>query len=148
MLSSNLLAWIFDTNRLIGTNYKDWLWNLRIILNFEKLIHVLDQKMSMLSARPSLDQWAVIDKWMDEDNKARCYQKRYQAFQTTWQSFQSGDSFDNLIVCEQGSWLDILYTWLLQNWRTPWWLAWGGTAHLGAYVWQPPQWFDAWPPHP
>ena len=43
MSSANPLACILDTNRLIGTNYKDWLQNLKIILSFEKLTHILDQ---------------------------------------------------------------------------------------------------------
>ena len=73
MSSSNSLAHILDTNRLIDTNYKDWLWNLRIILNFEKLTHVLDQEVPVLSAHPFSDQRAALEKWMDEDNKAKCY---------------------------------------------------------------------------
>ena len=27
----------------------------------------------MLSAHPSLDQHAALEKWMDKDNKAKCY---------------------------------------------------------------------------
>ena len=73
MSSSNPLVHILDTNRLTGTNYKDWLWNLRIILNFEKLTHVLDQKVPELSTRLSADPRATLEKWMDEDNKTKCY---------------------------------------------------------------------------
>ena len=35
MSASNLLARILETNRLIGSNFKDWLQNLKIILSFE-----------------------------------------------------------------------------------------------------------------
>ena len=56
MSSSNPLVRIFDTNRLIGPNYKDWLRNLKIILSFEKLTHILDQDAPVLVAHPSLDQ--------------------------------------------------------------------------------------------
>ena len=73
MSSSNLLIRIFDTNKMTGTNYKDWLQNLRIILNFEKLTHILDQKVPALPARPSVNQRATLEKWMNEDNKAKCY---------------------------------------------------------------------------
>ena len=73
VLSANLLARILDINRLIGTNYKDWLWNLRIVLNSEKLTHVLDQDASVLPAHPSSNQWAALEKWMDKDNKVKYY---------------------------------------------------------------------------
>ena len=73
MSSSNLLARIFDTNRLTGTNYKDRLQNLRIVLNSEKLIYVLDQEVPALPARPSADQRAALKKWIDEDNKVKYY---------------------------------------------------------------------------
>ena len=73
MLSSNPLARILDTNRLTGTNYKDWLQNLRIVLSFEKLNHVLNQDAPVLPAHPSPDQRAALEKWMDEDNKTKCY---------------------------------------------------------------------------
>ena len=43
MLASNPLAHILEINHLTGTNYKDWLKNLRIVLTLEKLSHVLDQ---------------------------------------------------------------------------------------------------------
>ena len=64
MLSSNSLAQILDTNRLTGINYKDWLQNLRIILNFKKLTHILDQEVPALPARPSTNQQAALEKWM------------------------------------------------------------------------------------
>ena len=73
MSSANPLARILDTNKLIGTNYKDWFRNLRIILSSEKLTHILDQDAHVLPARPSSDQRAVFEKWMDEDNKVKCY---------------------------------------------------------------------------
>ncbi|XP_073104801.1 uncharacterized protein [Elaeis guineensis] len=73
MSSSNPLARILDTNRLTGTNYKNWLQNLRIVLNSEKLTHVLDQEAPELPARLSADQRATLEKWINENNKAKCY---------------------------------------------------------------------------
>ena len=73
MSASNPLARILDTHRLIGSNYKDWLRNYKIILNFEKLTHILDQDPSILPARSSTEQRASLKKWIDEDNKARYY---------------------------------------------------------------------------
>ena len=73
MSSANLLARILDTHRLTDTNCNDWLQNLRIILSSEKLTHVLDQDAPVLPARPSSDQRPILEKWMNEDNKAKYY---------------------------------------------------------------------------
>ena len=73
MSASNPLARILDTHRLTGPNYKDWLRNYKIVLGSEKLTHVLDQDPPTLPARPSTEQRASLDKWTDEDNKARYY---------------------------------------------------------------------------
>ena len=73
MSASNLLARILDTNRLTGINFKDWFRNLRIVLSSEKLLHVLDQDTLVLSAHPSLQQKVAHEKWLEEDNKVRCY---------------------------------------------------------------------------
>ena len=42
MLSSNPLAQILDTDRLIESNHNDWLQNLRLDFNSEKLTHILN----------------------------------------------------------------------------------------------------------
>ena len=62
MSASNPLAHIFETNHLIGTNYKDWLRNLRIILISEKLDHVLDQEPIVLSNHPTAEQRVAFEK--------------------------------------------------------------------------------------
>ena len=53
MSASNPLAHILDTHRLTGSNYKDWLWNFKIIFDSKKLTHVLDQDSPTLLAHPS-----------------------------------------------------------------------------------------------
>ena len=55
MLASNPLARILKINHLTGTNYKDWLRNLKIVLTFEKLGHVLDQESIVLSNHPTAE---------------------------------------------------------------------------------------------
>ena len=42
MVSSLLLRGILDANKLTGSNYVDWLRNLRIILAQEKISYILD----------------------------------------------------------------------------------------------------------
>ena len=39
----------------------------------KKLTHVLNQDPPTLSAHPSVEQRASLDKWIDEDNKVRYY---------------------------------------------------------------------------
>ena len=69
----NTLARILETNRLTDNNFKDWLRNLKIILTLEKLSHVLDQDPIVLPNRPTTEQRAAFEKWMDEDNRVKCY---------------------------------------------------------------------------
>ena len=73
MSASNPLAWILETNRLIENNYKDWLRNLRIILNSEKISYVLDQKPLFLPNRPTTESRIAFKKWADDDKKVKCY---------------------------------------------------------------------------
>ena len=73
MSTSNLLTHIFETNQLIGSNYKDWLKNLRIILTSEKIGYVLDQDAPTLPACPTVEQRAALDKWTDDDLRVKCY---------------------------------------------------------------------------
>ena len=42
MASSLSFHSILDTNKLTGTNYVDWLRNLKIVLSQEKLSYILD----------------------------------------------------------------------------------------------------------
>ena len=73
MSASNSLACILETNYLIGTNYKDWLKNLRIVLIFKKLGHILDQKPIVLPNYPTAEQKIAFEKWTDEDSRVKCY---------------------------------------------------------------------------
>ena len=71
--ASNPLAQILDIIQLIEINYIVWLTNLRIILNFKKLSNIFYQIILMLTTRPTHSQRAILDEWMDNDNKDRCY---------------------------------------------------------------------------
>ena len=71
--SANPLVYILDNNKLTRTNYKDWLRNLKIIFSSKKLTHVLDQNALVLLAHPSSDQRVALEKWMDKDNRVKCY---------------------------------------------------------------------------
>ena len=73
MSASNPLTRILETNRLTGTNYKDWLRNLKIVLNCEKIGYVLENDIPRLPARPTDDQRETHQKWTDDDIRVKCY---------------------------------------------------------------------------
>ena len=62
MSVSNPLARILKTNRLISTNYKDWLKNLRIVLTSKNIEYVLNQDAPALPAHPTTEQRTALDK--------------------------------------------------------------------------------------
>ena len=73
MSASNPLVHILETNRLVGLNFKDWLRNIKIILSSEKLGYVLDQEPPVLPDHPNACQMIAYEKWMEDDNKVKCY---------------------------------------------------------------------------
>ena len=73
MSASNLLACILESNWLIDLNYKDWFRNLKIVLSSEKLGYVLHQDPPILLDHPSARQMVAQEKWMEDDNKVKCY---------------------------------------------------------------------------
>ncbi len=72
MSASNSLTRILEINRLTGTNYRDWLRNLKIVLSCEKIGYVLDNDISTFPARPTANQRATHEKWTDDDIKVKC----------------------------------------------------------------------------
>ncbi|XP_052189941.1 uncharacterized protein LOC127799751 [Diospyros lotus] len=73
-MAKNPLAGLLDTNKLTGPNYLDWLRNLKIVLDSEKITYVMDkappEKVLEASTREELTTW---QKWKDDDLQARCY---------------------------------------------------------------------------
>ncbi|KAK4381429.1 Retrovirus-related Pol polyprotein from transposon RE2 [Sesamum angolense] len=56
-----------EANKLNGTNYDEWLWNLRIVLDFENQGYVLDRPLPMaLSEGSSLEEQVMIKKWLED----------------------------------------------------------------------------------
>ncbi|XP_052193798.1 uncharacterized protein LOC127802142 [Diospyros lotus] len=73
-MAKNPLAGLLDTNKLTGPNYLDWLRNLKIVLDSEKITYVIDkappEKVSEASTLEELTTW---QKWKDDDIHARYY---------------------------------------------------------------------------
>ncbi|KZV39351.1 hypothetical protein F511_44966 [Dorcoceras hygrometricum] len=70
----NPLAAILDSNKFTGLNYQDWLRNHKIVLASEKLLYTLEKtppKEAPADASP--EELAKLDKWWDDELKARVY---------------------------------------------------------------------------
>ena len=82
-MALNPLSKILEENKLTGPNFTDWLRNLRIVLNLEKIGYVLDQDPPLIGIIPDdadVDQLdvhnaevAAFDKWKDDDLRAKSY---------------------------------------------------------------------------
>ncbi|KAL0462974.1 UNVERIFIED_CONTAM: hypothetical protein Slati_0185000 [Sesamum latifolium] len=71
-MSKNPFTRIIDTNKFNGTNYNDWLRNLRIILDFENQGYVLDNPLPMaLPEGSSHEQRVTFEKWLEDNRKVR-----------------------------------------------------------------------------
>ncbi|KAL0300055.1 UNVERIFIED_CONTAM: hypothetical protein Sangu_3143000 [Sesamum angustifolium] len=71
-MSKNPLIMIMETNKFNGTNYNDWLWNLRNVLDFENRGYVLDKPLLMaLSKGSSPEERITFEKWLEDNHKVR-----------------------------------------------------------------------------
>ncbi|KZV06573.1 hypothetical protein F511_45945 [Dorcoceras hygrometricum] len=70
----NPLAAILDSNRFTGLNYQDWLRNLNLVLSSEKLVYAIEKSPpEEAPADISPEELITLDKWRDDEVKARCY---------------------------------------------------------------------------
>lgn len=68
------LSKLFETSFLTSPNYVDWLWNLRIILNLERLSYVLE--VDILWAPVDManeDEKAAYKIWVEDDLWVKSY---------------------------------------------------------------------------
>ena len=73
MRPSNPLSIILDNNRLTGLNFIDWLRNLKVVLDSEKILYVIEQSLPLsLPENSSPKEYEVLIKWKDDDMQARC----------------------------------------------------------------------------
>ncbi|KAL0294070.1 UNVERIFIED_CONTAM: hypothetical protein Sradi_6904300 [Sesamum radiatum] len=60
------------TNKFNGTNYNNWLRNLRIVLDFENQGFVLDKPLpTVLPEVSSPEERVTFDKWHEDNRKVR-----------------------------------------------------------------------------
>ena len=73
MASSLFLRGIIDTNKLIGSNYVDWLRNVRIVLTQEKVSYILDiPTPDSLGEDASEEERATYKMWKDDSVTIKC----------------------------------------------------------------------------
>ena len=73
MASSLSLRNILDTNKLIGPNYVDWLRNLKIVLNSEKLAYFLDTpSIAPLGEDAIEEDRATYKMWQNDSLSVKC----------------------------------------------------------------------------
>ncbi len=73
-LPTNILASILDHNRLTEPNLSDWLKNLNLVLNLERIGYILDLNIpGPLPPGATPEELETLDKWKEHDMRARCY---------------------------------------------------------------------------
>ncbi|XP_052193825.1 uncharacterized protein LOC127802163 [Diospyros lotus] len=82
MASLHPLTRNLDKHQLTGLNFNDWLLNLKLILNLEKITYVLDAPVPMpahddggenVSQNITQEEQDTLTKWRDDDLTARSY---------------------------------------------------------------------------
>ncbi|KAL0404223.1 UNVERIFIED_CONTAM: hypothetical protein Sradi_2063100, partial [Sesamum radiatum] len=71
-ISKNPLTAILEDNIFNGTNYNDWLQNLRIVLDFENQTYVLDRSLPRALLEESThEERLTFKKWLEDNRKVR-----------------------------------------------------------------------------
>ncbi|KAL0386236.1 UNVERIFIED_CONTAM: hypothetical protein Sradi_3017900 [Sesamum radiatum] len=71
-MSKNPLTMILETNKFNGTNYNDWLRNLRIVLDFENQTYVVDKSLPVTLLEGSTPEERVtFERWQGDNRKVR-----------------------------------------------------------------------------
>ncbi|KAL0413375.1 UNVERIFIED_CONTAM: hypothetical protein Sradi_1539200 [Sesamum radiatum] len=83
-MSKNPLTAILEANIFNGTNYNDWLRNLRIVLDFENQIYVLDRSLPRALAEESThEERLTFEKWLEDNRKIYAVPDRHIRYAAT-----------------------------------------------------------------
>ncbi|KAL0328098.1 UNVERIFIED_CONTAM: Retrovirus-related Pol polyprotein from transposon TNT 1-94 [Sesamum calycinum] len=67
IMSKNPLTVILDNNKFNGTNYTDWLHNLRIVLDYENQGYIMDKLLPQtLPDGSSSEERETFERWLDD----------------------------------------------------------------------------------
>ncbi|PIN18975.1 hypothetical protein CDL12_08347 [Handroanthus impetiginosus] len=71
-MPKNPLSVILKANKLTGPNYGDWLQNLKIVLDFEKMTYVLTKSLSdIIPDYATLDMQKTVNRRLEDDLQTR-----------------------------------------------------------------------------
>ncbi|KAL2248260.1 uncharacterized protein LOC105162789 [Sesamum indicum] len=63
---------ILETNKFNGTNYNNWIRNLRIVLNFENQTYILDKSIpKTLPEGSTSEERVTFERWHEDNRKVR-----------------------------------------------------------------------------
>ncbi|KAK4409339.1 hypothetical protein Sango_0006900 [Sesamum angolense] len=72
IMSKNLLTMILDNSKFSGTNYTDWLRNLRIVLDYENQGYIMDKPLPQtLLDGSSSEEREIFERWHADHRKVR-----------------------------------------------------------------------------
>ncbi|KAL0362006.1 UNVERIFIED_CONTAM: hypothetical protein Scaly_1155800 [Sesamum calycinum] len=72
IISKNPLIVILDNNKFNGTNYTNWLRNLRIVLDYENQGYIMDKQLPQtLSDGSSSEEREMFERWHADHRKVR-----------------------------------------------------------------------------
>ncbi|XP_031255529.1 uncharacterized protein LOC116113513 [Pistacia vera] len=73
-MANNVLLRIMDNNILIETTFRDWLRNIRIVLDFERIAYVLEAPLPLdIGPDAPQDERDVLEKWKEDSRRACNY---------------------------------------------------------------------------
>ncbi|KAL0286263.1 UNVERIFIED_CONTAM: hypothetical protein Sangu_2741100, partial [Sesamum angustifolium] len=69
-MSKNPLTVILDNNKFNGTNYTDWLRNMRIVLDYKNQGYIMDKPLPQtLPDRSSSEERETFERWYADHRK-------------------------------------------------------------------------------
>ncbi|KAL0285011.1 UNVERIFIED_CONTAM: hypothetical protein Scaly_2832900 [Sesamum calycinum] len=72
IMSKNPLTVILDNNKFNGTNYTDWLRNVRIVLDYENQGYIMDKPLpQILPDVSSSEERETFERWHADHRKVR-----------------------------------------------------------------------------
>ncbi|XP_021691815.2 uncharacterized protein LOC110673102 [Hevea brasiliensis] len=97
----NPLTSILNENRLTGPNFMDWLRNLRIVLNYERIGYILETTLPCtLPESASEEERETLKKWKEDDVQSRTakYEISKQLFRMRMVEGQDIDQHINKMI--------------------------------------------------
>jgi hypothetical protein len=63
---------ILEANKLTGVNYSDWLRNVKMVLQIQKVAYILETPEPKVDEQSSADERTQADQWKQDEMLAKC----------------------------------------------------------------------------